>query len=119
MTKFYICGHNSFTHNYVRSCGFHTPGMLNWEANAVTSPATFFNSSFSSIPLTKSTNFLPDFSYISFEISTALQRKPARTSISGSFMPLVVRAGVPSLIPPGVTALLSPTTEFLFVVICI
>lgn len=44
-------------------------------------------------------------------------------------MPLVVTAGVPNLIPPGLIALddikskenydLSPTSEFLFVVMCI
>ena len=50
-------------------------------------------------------------------------------SISFSIIPLVVTAPVPSLIPPGFKALkiglngetydLSPTTEFLLVVMCI
>jgi hypothetical protein len=39
-------------------------------------------------------------------------------SMCSSVIPLVVKAGVPSLIPPGLTADLSPTTEFLLVVIC-
>lgn len=97
----------------------HTPGMLNWDAKTWTSFPMFLTSSLSSRALTKSTSFLPVFSWMAFERSAALHKKPAMTYMSSSFMPLVVRAGVPSLIPPGVTALLSPTTEFLFVVMCI
>jgi hypothetical protein len=86
--------------------------MLNCLAKVVTSSAMIFKSSDSFIPATKSTNFLPDFSWITKATLIDLTRKSATISICSSFMPLVVRAGVPNLIPPGLTALQNRTFKF-------
>lgn len=54
---------------------------------------------------TKSVSFLPEVSWMRFEIAMAWTHQPAILSISASLNPRVVRAGVPSLIPPGLIAL--------------
>ena len=70
---------------------------------------------YSSIQEIKSFNFFPDFDWI-FNPSWITSWIYLETSIKSiSFKPLVVNAGEPNLIPPGESADLSPTTEFLFI----
>ena len=93
--------------------------MLKALAKAVTSAARAANSSFPWRATKKSASFLPEVAWILRAKAIPLCKKAATVSMSASSMPLVVKAGVPSLIPPGVRADLSPTTLFLFVVMCI
>ena len=64
--------------------------------------------------LVKSTSFLPLEAWVLLQISTTACSRSAIFSKSASLRPREVMAGEPMRTPPGVRALTSPTTAFLF-----
>mmetsp|Transcript_4710 Transcript_4710/g.11943 ORF Transcript_4710/g.11943 Transcript_4710/m.11943 type:complete len:206 (+) Transcript_4710:461-1078(+) len=91
------------------------PMAGNWLAKVSTSffKAVISGHSCSSSAALKSFSFGPTLDLMSAVILTALSTKSATCTKSCSMNPLVVRAGVPILMPPGTRALVSPGTVFL------
>ncbi len=108
---------------------FREPGIENWVENSLTALASAATSASAAKAAIKSTNFLPTWVWMRFEIWTDLTHHSATLTISLSVKPLVVSAGVPSLMPPGFTGLKliklifsyeeSPIREFLLTVMLI
>ena len=94
------------------------PGISNASAKASTFPFNAATSLLPSMPFFQSTNFLPCVSCAFKPIFAASSKNTAICSKSFSTKPRLVIAGAPMRHPPGVKALASPNTAFLFNVMC-